>query len=247
MSRRDRKAQPKATDPTSLTSSQSRGGVIGEDGYFYQDAYLVARIPEWLRDPRFALVVSESLGDIEVRLEERDRTATLHYYQVKDHRVTRSEFTKVLAEFAGKDEQQPECYSRFILVCPELDDKVRGLLRQIGETRCVAPLYKGPGDGVMSTTEAHLAERIAGLGWEPHIHLLIAKASTDIWIARERHEQHSRLVFREGVRAVPEWSSSTHRSIDQCYDSLVTLVRASRRIPLTRDRLRGLLNNILRP
>lgn len=62
------------------------GGIIGNKGYAFQNAYILHRLPDWLADPTFAGLQPEGWEDVEVFFEDEDGRRR-EAIQVKDHPV----------------------------------------------------------------------------------------------------------------------------------------------------------------
>lgn len=93
-------AKKKKSKPVfSLLSPQAMGGIIGGDGYSYQDRYIVCNIPKWISDPSFVKLMPEGTGDVDVVFLNSRK----HFYdhiQVKNHLVTNTEFADVVKTFS---------------------------------------------------------------------------------------------------------------------------------------------------
>ena len=50
------------TDSASLLGKQAMGGLHGEGGYKFQDAYIVSKIPDWICDANFIQILKEGSG-----------------------------------------------------------------------------------------------------------------------------------------------------------------------------------------
>lgn len=230
------------TDPASLASPQALGGEVADEGFHYQDAYALARIPEWLRADGFAAILKEGLGDIEVRFGSEGVVSQYHYHQVKDHAISPGELRNVLAEFHRKDKALPGCYSEFVLACPGLSPEVASLVRLIGGARNVAGFYKGPGDGVNRTTRADISAKISRLKLDTYADLLLGKVTVDCRMPIGAFEKHARAVFGTELSRMGEYAGATQGSLDQCFNELHAVLRSSRKIPLSRERIRAMID-----
>lgn len=110
----------------SLLSKQAMGGIIGEGGYNFQNAYIITKIPEWICDATFIQILKEGSSDVDVAFKKDDALQRV-YTQIKDHYVTPSEFKEVLKEFKEKDSTSPNTYQKFVLASTGLSPEVTRL------------------------------------------------------------------------------------------------------------------------
>ena len=117
-------AKKKKSKPVfSLLSPQAMGGIIGGDGYSYQDRYIVCNIPKWISDPSFVKLMPEGTGDVDVVFLNSRK----HFYdhiQVKNHLVTNTEFADVVKTFSQISLGLKKTYRNFYLACPTVSTEI---------------------------------------------------------------------------------------------------------------------------
>ena len=137
------------------------GGLIGGEGYAFQNTYVLYRLPEWLQDPAFAGFQPEGWEDVEVFFEDQDGRRR-EAIQVKDHAVTPAEARDIFEEFqhrARRGARDGVDYS-FRLACVGLSPDLRPVARAVK----LLQARSGYTDAEKSPTRAKLAERVEALG-----------------------------------------------------------------------------------
>ncbi len=110
------------------------GGLHGEKGYKFQDAYIVSKIPDWICDANFIQILKEGSSDVDVAFK-KDDTLFREYTQIKDHSISPTEFREILKQFRDKDTASPETYQRFVIACTGLSEGVSKLKTGLNRVR----------------------------------------------------------------------------------------------------------------
>ncbi len=158
---------------TSLLSKQAMGGIIGEGGYNFQNAYILTKIPEWMCDATFIQILKEGASDVDVAFKKDD---ILHrvYTQIKDHYVTPSEFKDVLKQFTEKDTNTPDTYQKFILASTGLSPEVTRLKTAIDRIKGTEGFFTSK-DKTAIDTDADLKKIAKELKVEGDLDFIIKK------------------------------------------------------------------------
>lgn len=146
-----------------LFSKESVGGAVARRGFEYQDDYALLRLPEWLSHGAFHSVVSEVLGDVEVRYFRRGGGTCCVLHEAKKYELSKTDFWAEIARFVEVHRSAPSEYVRFVLVCPAYARDLRPLVNMIETLR-------GRGDSLNAdstyriTAEDDIVNAVARLG-----------------------------------------------------------------------------------
>jgi hypothetical protein len=151
-----------------LFARKATGGVVARDGFGHQDEYLLLQLPRLLSESAFSFVVSEVLGDIEVRYFRPGGGTCCISYELKKNTLSKDDFWSEIADFAAQHQQSPEEYVRFVLVCGGFHAEIKPLLTSLER-------FRGTGQSlnqdspVKADAEAELIQRVVDLGQSPSI------------------------------------------------------------------------------
>lgn len=222
-----------------LFAPQRRGGVIGGGGYNFQDAYIVAHLPEWLERPDFHSLLKEGFEDVDVRFENDGSSETWHY-QIKDHLVRKAEFKKVLKGFKDIDEQDGVHATRFVLGCCGIGQDIAALWRRILEFRGAS---KSLSEGQLKTTKRLIIAECRRLGISNFTDLMFEKLTIDADHADLRGGPAPALAerFRGKFIRLALYRNEAASVIDELLTKLALLVNQSIRVGITRPELERLI------
>ncbi len=176
------------------------GGLHGERGYKFQDAYIVSKIPDWICDAYFIQILKEGSGDVDVAFKKDDQLFRI-YTQIKDYLITPSEFKTILKEFKDKDTATPNTYQRFVLASTGLNDGVTKLKTALDRVR-ESKDYFTPQDKVTADTLASVTAITKELDVEGDESFILEKVYfDDAWPGLTNLEQIIRL-FCGGMQNV---------------------------------------------
>ena len=191
------------TDSASLLSKQAMGGLHGEGGYKFQDAYIVSKIPDWICDTNFIQILKEGSGDVDISFKKNNQLFRI-YTQIKDYSITPSEFKTILKEFKDKDTATPDTYQRFVLASTGLNDDVAKLKTALDRIRGSKD-YFTPQDKVSDDTLASLTSIAKNLNVEGDTNFILEKVHfDDAWPGLTQLEQIIRL-FCGGMQNVQSY------------------------------------------
>jgi|GEM_PF-487127 len=146
-----------------LFEAQSTGGVTARGGFEYQDSYLLQQIPLYLSQGAFSHVVSELVGDIEVRYHRPAGGTYCVTYEAKGYQLSEKELWDEIDRFLELYGEAKDEYVQFVLVCTDYLSKLDALLSKLKRLR-------GPGASLntdsafRNSAEADILESIVKLG-----------------------------------------------------------------------------------
>ena len=191
----------------SLLDKQSMGGLYGEGGYKFQDAYIVSKIPDWICDINFIQILKEGSGDVDIAYKKDGQLFRI-YTQIKDHAVTPAEFRDVLKQFKDKDTASPGTYQRFVLACIGLSDDVKKLKTALDRIRGIKD-YFTPQDQITNDTLTSLSAITESLQLNTDTNFILEKIYfEDDWPGLTELEQTIRL-FCGGMLNVKNYQEKT--------------------------------------
>ncbi len=146
-----------------LFQRQSTGGVVARDGFGFQNGFLLQHIPLYLSQGAFSHVVSELVGDVEVRYHRPGGGTFCVLHEAKRNQLTKNDFWAEVARFIELHGEAPDEYVRFVLVCGDFNGDFDPLLRKLER-------YRGPAESLNSdsslraSAEGDIETSIVGLG-----------------------------------------------------------------------------------
>jgi len=152
------------------------GGVIGGQGYAFQNAYILHRLPDWLADPTFAGLQPEGWEDVEVFFED-EAGKRRQAIQVKNHPVTPSKAKKIFEEFQNRAKQGERDGIDFCFRLASLgvSPKLRPVKNAVG-------LYQdrtAHGEAEKAGTRQDVADLIQKLGLDVPVEFLLGRVTFD--------------------------------------------------------------------
>ncbi|WP_175720171.1 dsDNA nuclease domain-containing protein [Burkholderia anthina] len=146
-----------------LFDRQATGGVVARNGFEYQDAFLLEHIPRFLAQGAFSEIVSELLGDVEIRYFRPDGGTYCVLYEAKRHQLTKAELWAEIAHFRELHEKSPTEYVQFVLLCGDFVGEYQALFGKLNR-------YRGPAvalnadSSIRATAEADILDTIVKFG-----------------------------------------------------------------------------------
>ena len=215
-------AQP---NNASLTTREGMGGIIGGKGYSFQDAFIVSRIPGWLAELSFTMLLKEGAGDVEVRFDSNGTKR--HFYQVKNHQVSPVECKEVITAFFTKDSQSPGTYGKFILACRGLSGNAGGFRRALERLQGVGSFY-GSADGVLTDTKGALLRQARKIRLSVPLDFLCQKVSFDTELGDMQSDARLCEQFIGSIeRNIPKWARVGGPRLGAAYREVACLVNVS--------------------
>lgn len=120
-----------------IFAPQAMGGATARGGFEYQDAYLMEHLPQFLSCGAFSHVVSELVGDIEIRYFRPGGGYYCVTYEAKGYQLSKVELWKEVADFKVMHEKALDEYVQFVLVCSDFVGEYQTLLNKLER-------YRGP-------------------------------------------------------------------------------------------------------
>ena len=231
--------------PFSLISPTGMGGIIGGDGYSFQERYIVCKIPEWLNNESFRKLMNEGAGDVDVQYLAGDNFYYDHV-QVKDHNIKPSEFTDVLKSFVKIDDGIGKVYQKYILVAPSLSPVVKSLAKAINRYRSAKEFYNGADrDLILKTTEDALSEKISSIGVSAHKQFIIDKLHFEVGVFDFNDNHVCKRQFVSALIEHTRYRDYFGHLIDPVYSKLVEEISAHRGRPLDHEKIHSLIESVL--
>lgn len=220
------------TNSPSLLEPESRGGENAGRGFDFQDHYLVAQIPLWLAYEGFTSVMSEAIGDIEVKIYSPGSGESIELIQVKNYRLTPVEFWKEIERFYNIDQGSPGTFRWFRLVAPEFSDEILPL--QNGLRRIRSPYNFYPeNSGVIQNSLRDFVQMITATGRSPAYAEFLFYRTIVETTSRTMQDQGEALFRQNLGQSLPQFGHLSHQAITNTYRSLLSVVKA-RNIPIHR-------------
>ncbi|OQP67641.1 SAVED domain-containing protein [Niastella populi] len=230
--------------PFSLLHPMGMGGIIGGDGYTFQERYIVCHIPKWLNDLHFVKLMYEGTGDVDVVFEQNKR----HYYdhvQVKDHNVTPAELAEVISGFVLIDKGTEKAYRKFILAAPSLSQNVKGLCDALSRFREAEKLYaEEDREVILKTTKETLITKIEAAGFKEYVDFVINKLFFEIGAFDFNDNNLCRNIFAGYLVEHPHYKEY-FSVFGKVYSKLIEEVLAHRGKVLEQDKLHGFIKGVL--
>ena len=142
---------------------QATGGAFARDGFEYQDAYLLEHLPLFLSQSAFSHVVSENMGDIDVRYHRPSGGTWCVGIEAKRNQLTSNELWSEVARFVQMHEASPDEYVRFVLVCGDYAGAFDPLFSKLARLRGVAASLN-PDSAILMAAEHEIENTIVALG-----------------------------------------------------------------------------------
>lgn len=148
---------------TPLFERQATGGGIARKGFEYQNSFILEHIPLFLSQGAFSLVVSEVLGDIEVRYFRPGGGTSCVFYEAKGEQLTKAKFWAEVERFMQVYQQAPDEYLQFVLVCKDFANEFQPLLNRLERLRGLGGSLNA--DSVIrSAAENEIVDTVVKLG-----------------------------------------------------------------------------------
>ena len=216
----------------SLLAPQSTGGDIAEGGFQYQTNWIIAQIPIWLAQHGFTEMIRESLGDVEAKFFVPGVGLRREFVECKNHRLTPSKFWAEIEDFLEKDQQAPDSYQRFVLVCKSVAIKLNPIINALRRIRDAYPFYDEAQE-IQNRSYNDFIELVKNQGQSKDMaHFLFSK----VWFDTDAGNHHA-LFRRNLLRHFPIFNDYLGKVIDIAHLHLVELVSSRKNQPIYRQEL----------
>ena len=222
----------------SLLSPQSTGGDIAEGGFQYQANSITAQIPNWLAQDGFTEMIRESLGDVEAKFYMPSGGLCREFVQIKNHRLTPSGFWPEIEHFQQIDQEDPDSYKRFVLVCTGVSAPLKTMINALRRVREAYPFYDGA-QQIQDASYDDFVKAVKKLGKSKEMaDFLFSKVRCEI--DPTDAEAHLRERFREILfQNYPFFAKLPAESSTEACSRLVELVQSRKNQPIYRRELEG--------
>ena len=222
----------------SLLLPQSTGGDIAEGGFQYQANSITAQIPNWLAQDGFMEMIREALGDVEVKFYAPSGGVNREFVQFKNHPMTPSEFWPEIEHFQQIDQEDPDSYKRFVLVCTGVSVPLKRMINALRRVRDAYPFYDGA-QQIQDASYDDFVKVVKGLGKSKEMaDFLFSKVRCEI--DPTDAEAHLRERFRETLfQNYPVFDRLSAELSTEACSQLVELVQSRKNQPIYRQELEG--------
>ena len=218
---------------SSLLSPQATGGDIAEGGFQYQANLITARIPTWLAQDGFTEMIRESLGDVEANFFVPGRGFHREFVQYKNHRMTPGEFWPEIEHFQKMNQEAPNSYRRFVLVCTGVSDILEPMINALRRVWDAYPFYDGV-QQIQDTSYDDFVERVKKLGQSKKMaDFLFCKVSFEIDLT-DAEARPWELFMGSLSRNYPVLGKLDLDFSEAAYSRLVKLVQSRKNQPIYR-------------
>jgi hypothetical protein len=214
--------------PFSYLHPMATGGLIGGDGYSFQDRFIVCHIPIWLRDPSFVKLMNEGSGDVDLVYSNSGMTSYEHI-QVKDHQVTPGEFKDIVKGFATIDSGLDKTFRKFTLASPSVSQQIKSFADGLDRYREAKKFFNdSDGKRALATTKKELEKKIRDLGLSEYSDFMVNKLSFDIGRFDFNNNDTCRQLFIASLSDHPEYKAHLLSIFNPVYSKLIEDVIAHR-------------------
>jgi len=217
-------------DGYSLVSRPGLGGVTGGKGYNFQDAFIVSRIPDWLVDPDFSMLIKEGLEDVDVKYV-RNSEEEFSCYQIKNHPLKLQELRDVIDTFFHKDKELRNIRS-FILACRGFLGRGSLFKEGIEALRETRRMYKG--EKLLEDTENQVQRIASEIGFEAPLDFVVEKVFFDTDLGYLTSDKHLCDQFVGAIQRVSDFSDAKALNLNTAYRDLSRLINVAIRKPIKR-------------
>ncbi len=228
----------------SLLHPMATGGIIGGNGYTFQDRYIVCHIPRWLAEANFLRFMSEATGDVDV-VYKNGEDFLYDHIQVKDHNVTNGEFKEVLAGFAKIDVGVNRIYRFFILASPSVSANVQSLSSAVLRYREAERFFDSKDNKALETTKTELIKRIKELGVSEYEEFILKKLNFEIGKFDFNDNGNCKRMFISTLVEHPTYKDYLLPILTPVYSKLIDEVLAHRGKVMEHDQLHDLIKGVL--
>jgi hypothetical protein len=224
----------------SLLSPEASGGDIATEGFTFQEAVLLAKLPSFLAEDGFIAIIREALCDFEASFFAFPSGVRREGFEAKDYSLTPGQFWEEVGTFERIDAGDPAAYGGFTLVSTGLSDKVDPVTNGLRRVRDPYPFYP-PGSGLLGASYAEYEQRVLGHGQSASAaRLLFEKVRVEPNWSTARLDAEA--LFTRSMHEHHPWSMECRGAdLRQCYLKLKALVQSRKNRLIARHELEGIL------
>lgn len=223
-------------DP-SLHDNESRGGRYAQQGFQYQDAYVIGSIPRWLAADGFAQVKQEAMEDVETSFFIPGRGVTRELVQVKNKTVSLTDLKQMIDRFVRLDSGGE--FTAFKIVAPNFAERVQPFKNQLAAMKSHYRDYEGTDIGQQSMLD--FKEQVVKLtdGDEDISEFLINKV--DICVV---HTDGDGAYRNNLSRYLPDFDNCAGSVVREGLSRLRHLIHTVKDSPISRKTIEGCLYGV---
>jgi len=225
----------KKTTP-SLLEPESRGGDTAEGGFAFQEGVLLSKIPLWIAQEGFTMLIREAIGDTEAKFYVPGHGFQIELVEAKNYYLAPSEFWEEVKRFREIDAGSPGTYRWFTLASAGLSEKLKPLVNSLRRVRDPYIFYNH-GSAVGNNSFEDYVNVVKELGHtEEEARFLFEKVliEADYSLAKD----HGEALFRQAMTDhLPEYNDVPGRILCDIFISLASLVRSRMNQPILRSEL----------
>ena len=211
-----------------LNAKTSTGGAVARNGFEYQDAYALVKLPQWLAQDAFVEFISEAIGDLEVCYFTPAGVKRV-FHEAKNHVLTSTDFWVEVEQFKTAFDKGAGVYEHFVLVTPRLPGPLSALFTLLERIRGV-----GAGAGgapLLVDARREFVERVVKEKKpEALANFILERVSFEEFDATAAETRFA----GELLDALPVFDALPARRVRDVQEKLDTLVRKSFRQGVTR-------------
>lgn len=178
----------------------------------------------------------ESIGDTEAKFFQPYRGEYKEVLEVKNYRLTLSEFWKEVQRFIRMNEGSPGTWSKFIIACTGISEEIKSIVSALERVRKAQPFYLEE-DGVKINSIDAFEELVESKGQQRSTTRFLfdyLDVEYDYSAAQKKGEG---LFAAEVTEHLPELGELRGSTIRDVYHRLVELFRSNMNTPISRKTL----------
>jgi hypothetical protein len=218
----------------SLLDRTSSGGQVAVEGFVYQEAVLLARLPQWLAEEGFTRALREGYSDLEVQFFVPGQGFSKEYLECKNHQVNPTEFWDEVAHFQQMDAASPTTYRRFELVCNGLSAELLPLFNALQRVRSPGSFYADDPVLMAQSIQDYTSVVINKGGSQADAEFLLRKVE----ITPDLHVPTGATLFREALPLfLPQYQELPYTALTNIIAHVSTLLGSRINQPYERREL----------
>lgn len=230
--------------PISFLDPIAMGGIIGGNGYAYQDRYIVCHIPLWLANTEFFKIMPEASGDVDV-IYKSGRKHLYEHIQVKNHTISVSEFKQVLDTFQKFDKGLKKTYRKFTLSAPGIHKDIGGLKRILERVRELNKFIDSKNKQILKQTVLDTKARFTKLGLGKYFKFCLEKVHIEIGQFDLDNNDTCRQMFLSRLVEHPKYKKYILDMLSPAYSTLIEKILAHRGKMLDHETIHKFIGSVL--
>ena len=225
------------TEDKSLLSKTQMGGIIGGNGYSFQNGYITSKVPLWLNTPGFRCILPEGTGDVDVQFDTSEGLSNTHY-QVKNHNITPSKFKEIIQDFESIKNSFPQSKYSFVLAAPSLSTGVAKLENALSRLNGAAPYYKESNQD-LAVTEDVVKDILKELGLEDQSVFVINSVTFESKLPDFNKKEYAESLFVRNLMKIDDFGKRPGMNLQRAFPEVYYLINNSSEKTLLKEDLVG--------